>query len=152
MSHPSTPSNAHSSPELRVIRPLELASHARRANAGVSRLEGITHELVGADQLWVGMTVLEPGRGTGPHHHGALETGMYVVSGRVRLRWGSRLESETEMEVGDLIFVPPMMPHQEINCSTDEPAIWMVVWGGRREIVRLGPDESGVYSVGQDCD
>ena len=72
----------------RVIRPLELVSHAI-ATAGISQIPAITHELVGADKLWIGMTVLEPGAGTGPHHHGDNETGIYVVAGRVRLRWGA---------------------------------------------------------------
>jgi hypothetical protein len=37
----------------RIIRPLELVSHATAA-FGVSRLPAITHELVGAESLWMG--------------------------------------------------------------------------------------------------
>ncbi|HJZ59271.1 MAG TPA: cupin domain-containing protein [Gemmataceae bacterium] len=130
--------------EARVIRPLELVSHAIGA-AGVSRLPAITQELVGAEKLWVGMTVLEPGARTGPHHHGDNETGVYLVAGWVRLRWGARLESEAELEVGDLVFVPPHLPHEESNPSIDEPAVWVVVWGARQVYVPLEPDADGVY-------
>ena len=105
--------------ETRVIRPLELALHAIES-AGISRIPAITHELVGADKLWIGMTILEPGTATGPHHHGGNETGVYIVGGRLRLRWGSRLDSEAELRVGDLLYVPPYMPHEEINLSVDE--------------------------------
>jgi uncharacterized RmlC-like cupin family protein len=130
--------------EARIIRPLELVSHAIEA-AGVSRLPAITHELVGADKLWIGMTVLEPGASTGPHHHGDRETGVYVVAGRVSLRWGPRLESVDELEVGDLTFVPPHLPHEEVNPSADEPAVWVVVWDGHGVCVPLMPNADGVY-------
>lgn len=128
----------------RIIRPLDLVSHARAA-ADFSRYPAITRELVGAEKLWVGMTILEPGTRTGPHHHGDLETGVYVVAGRLRLRWGTRLESEAELEVGDLAFVPPRMPHEEVNSSMDEPAVWVVVWNDRMVHVLLAPDADGVF-------
>ena len=131
-------------PGPRIIRPLELVSRAV-ASGGISRLPAITRELVGADRLWIGMMVLEPGIGTGPHHHGDHETGVYVVAGRVRLRWGDRLESETELGVGDLWFMPPRTPHQELNPSADEPAVWVVVWNDRQVVVPLVPDADGVY-------
>lgn len=130
----------------RVIRPLELVSHAIAA-AVISRIPAITHELVGADKLWIGMTVLETGSSTGPHHHGDNETGLYLVAGRLRLRWGERLESETELEVGDLLFVPPHLPHEEVNPSEDEAAIWVVVWSDRQLHVLLEPDAKGVYQL-----
>jgi uncharacterized RmlC-like cupin family protein len=132
--------------EPRVIRPLELVSHAIAAT-GISRIPAITQELVGADKLWIGMTVLEPGSGTGPHHHGDNETGVYLVAGRLRLRWGERLESETELEIGDLLFVPPYLPHEEVNPSEDEAAIWVVVWSDRQLHVPLEPDANGVYQL-----
>jgi uncharacterized RmlC-like cupin family protein len=131
--------------DARVIRPLELVSHAIAA-AGVSRIPAITHELVGADKLWIGMAVLEPGTGTGPHHHGDNETGVYLVAGRVRLRWGMRLEAEAELEVGDLAFLPPSLPHEEINASPDEAAVWVVVWNARQVFVPLERDADGVYA------
>jgi uncharacterized RmlC-like cupin family protein len=119
-------------------------SHAIAA-AGISRIPAITHELVGADKLWIGITVLEPGSSTGPHHHADNETGVYLVAGRLRLRWGERLESEAELEVGDLLFVPPHLPHEEINESVDEPAVWVVVLSDRQVYVPLESDVNGVY-------
>lgn len=78
-----------------------------------------------------GVTVLEPGAGIGPHHHDC-ETGIYLVSGRIRLRWGERLESAAELEVGDFAFVPSRVPYEETNLSADEAAVWVVV-RSRRE-------------------
>jgi uncharacterized RmlC-like cupin family protein len=37
------------------------------------------------------------------------------------MRWGDALEFVAEAGPGDFIFVPPFVPHQEINASTDEP-------------------------------
>jgi uncharacterized RmlC-like cupin family protein len=37
------------------------------------------------------------------------------------MRWGDALEFVAEAGPGDFIYVPPYVPHQEINASTDEP-------------------------------
>jgi uncharacterized RmlC-like cupin family protein len=50
---------------------------------------------------------VQPDAKTGPHHHGELETVLYVVKGRVRMRWGDRLELSDEAGAGDFIYVPP---------------------------------------------
>lgn len=36
------------------------------------------------------------------------------------MRWGEQLEFTAEAGPGDFIFVPPYVPHQEINASADE--------------------------------
>ena len=43
-----------------------------------------------------------------------------MVRGRARMRWGKHLEFVAEAGPGDFIFVPPYVPHQEINASPDE--------------------------------
>ena len=35
-------------------------------------------------------------------------------------RWGDQLQFVAEAGPGDFIYVPPFVPHQEINASTDE--------------------------------
>jgi uncharacterized RmlC-like cupin family protein len=35
------------------------------------------------------------------------------------MRWGDRLEYVAEAGPGDFIFVPPYVPHQEINADPD---------------------------------
>jgi len=44
---------------------------------------------------------------TGAHHHGPVESVIYVVSGRARMRWGDKLEFVAEAGPGDFIYVPP---------------------------------------------
>jgi uncharacterized RmlC-like cupin family protein len=43
------------------------------------------------------------------------------VRGKARMRWGEALEFTAEAGPGDFIYVPPYVPHQEINASDTEP-------------------------------
>src|SRR5260370_37641462 len=87
---------------------------------GMNRAAAINLARVGAQKIWAGTVDIHPNAKTGVHHHGALESVIYVVRGRARMRWGNRLEYVAEAGPGDFIFVPPYVPHQEINASTDE--------------------------------
>jgi uncharacterized RmlC-like cupin family protein len=87
---------------------------------GMNRAAAIDFARVGARRLWAGTVHIHAGAGTGAHHHGPLESVIYVVRGRARMRWGERLEFTAEAGPGDFIYVPPFVPHQEINASSDE--------------------------------
>lgn len=102
---------------------------------GMTRAAAITHAQAGASKLWAGTMLVEPAAKTGPHHHGELETILYVVTGRVRMRWGNELELTDEAQAGDFIYVPPYVPHQEINASPDESCEAVVVRSGQDPIV-----------------
>src|ERR1700677_4011402 len=94
---------------------------------GMTRAAAITHARAGANKLWAGTVVVEPDAKTGAHHHGELETVLYIVRGRARFRWGEQLEYFAEAGPGDFIFVPPYVPHQEMNASPDTPVEAVVV-------------------------
>jgi uncharacterized RmlC-like cupin family protein len=88
---------------------------------GMQRAVAVSGERVGAQGLWAGTVTILPGARTGAHHHGLLESVIYVVSGLARMRWGERLEYTAEVGPGGFVFVPPYVPHQEINALDDEP-------------------------------
>ncbi|MBV7338321.1 cupin domain-containing protein [Chloroflexi bacterium TSY] len=88
---------------------------------GMTRASAINQATAGANKLWAGTVEIHPNAKTGAHHHGELESVIYIVSGRARMRWGERLEYVAEAGPGDFIYVPPYVPHQEINASKDEP-------------------------------
>jgi uncharacterized RmlC-like cupin family protein len=88
---------------------------------GMNRAAAIDFARAGARKLWAGTVRIDANAKTGAHHHGALESVIYVVRGRARMRWGERLEYVAEAGPGDFIFVPPYVPHQEINASPDQP-------------------------------
>ena len=87
---------------------------------GMDRAVAIDKLRVGAQKIWAGTVHIHPDAKTGAHHHGALESVIFVIKGRARMRWGERLEFTAEAGPGDFIFVPPFVPHQEINASADE--------------------------------
>jgi uncharacterized RmlC-like cupin family protein len=60
---------------------------------------------------------------------------IYIVRGRARFRWGERLEFVEEAGPGDFIYVPPFVPHQEINATNTEPVEAVLVRSGQEPIV-----------------
>ena len=90
---------------------------------------------MGAGKLWAGTVTIQPDARTGPHHHGELESVIYVVCGKARMRWGERLEYYAEAGPGDFIFVPPYVPHQEINASPEEPLRCVLIRSDQQPIV-----------------
>ena len=56
------------------------------------RAAAIDFRRVGSKKLWAGTVLIHPNAKTGAHHHGALESVIYVVRGAARMRWGERLE------------------------------------------------------------
>jgi uncharacterized RmlC-like cupin family protein len=102
---------------------------------GMNRAAAITHARAGASKLWAGTVTIHPNAKTGAHHHGELESVIYVVKGRARMRWGDHLEFAAEAGPGDFIYVPPYVPHQEINAGADEPLECVLVRSGQEPIV-----------------
>ncbi len=119
---------------IRIVRAGELDTNTPQTQ-GMTRAAAITHATAGASKLWAGTVVVEPNVRTGAHHHGELETVLYIVKGRARFRWGANLEFAGEAGPGDFIYVPPFVPHQEINARTDEPVEAVVVRSGQDPIV-----------------
>ena len=88
---------------LRIVRSGELDSNTPQT-PGMNRAEAISRARVGAQKLWAGTVMVQPNAKTGPHHHGELETVIYVVRGRARFRWGNHLEFVDEAGPGDFVY------------------------------------------------
>src|SRR5919201_41662 len=106
-----------------------------RARPGMDRKAAIDYARVGAQKIWAGTVNIRPNAKTGAHHHGELESVIYVVRGKARMRWGDQLEFMAEAGPGDFIFVPPFVPHQEINASSSEPLECVVVRSDNEAVV-----------------
>lgn len=119
---------------IRIVRAGELDTNTPQT-PGMTRAAAITHARAGAEKLWAGTVVVEPSARTAAHHHGELETVLYIVKGRARFRWGDHLEFSEEAGPGDFIYVPPYVPHQEMNARADEPVEAVVVRSGQEPIV-----------------
>ena len=119
---------------VRIVHHGQLNSNTAQT-PGMQRKAAISRVSAGADRIWAGTVEIQPGARTGPHHHGPLESVIYVLHGRARMRWGDRLEFAAEAGPGDFIYVPPHVPHQEINASEDEPLSCVVVRSDQEPVV-----------------
>src|SRR5215469_10836677 len=108
---------------------------------GMHREAAISRASAGAEKIWAGTVIIQPGAQTGAHHHGALESVIYVVAGRARMRWGDRLEFVAEAGPGDFIYVPPFVPHQEINANASESLECVVIRSDNEAVVVSLPIE-----------
>src|SRR5256885_14655879 len=105
---------------VRVIRGDQLDLNTAQT-PGMERAAAINLARVGAQKLWAGTVKIHANAKTGAHHHGPVESVIYVVSGKARMRWGDRLEFTAEAGPGGFIFVPPDVPPQEVKPGRDQP-------------------------------
>jgi|SRR5208282_1429663 uncharacterized RmlC-like cupin family protein len=119
---------------VKIIRADQLDSNTPQT-PGMDRAAAITHARTGANKLWAGTVTIHANAKTGAHHHGELESVIYVVSGRARMRWGEHLEYVADAGPGDFIYVPPFVPHQEINANHEEPLSCVIVRSGQEPVV-----------------
>jgi len=119
---------------VRVVKGTELDPNTAQT-PGMTRAAAITHARAGAEKIWAGTVVIHPNAKTGAHHHGPVESVLYVVRGRARMRWGERLEYTAEAGPGDFIYVPPYVPHQEINANREQPLECVVIRSGQEPVV-----------------
>ncbi|GHO51100.1 cupin domain-containing protein [Ktedonospora formicarum] len=144
----SSQSNKHSSWEwaVRVVKPNQFDSNTPQTE-GMRRVSAISKQLADTKGIWAGVTTVEAHVGTGKHHHGEQETVIYVATGSVQMAWGDNLEFQTDAEGGDFIYVPPFVPHKEINAG-DIPSQWIIVRTGQEPIVvNLEPMDSDQQAI-----
>jgi len=120
--------------EIRIVRPHERDAGTAQT-PGMTRVAGVSAATCGSSGVWMGQFTNEPGFRSGAHHHGDAESAIYVLSGRLRMRWGDRLEHEAKAAAGDFIFVPARLVHQEINVSESEGVVGILARGGQENVV-----------------
>jgi uncharacterized RmlC-like cupin family protein len=102
---------------------------------GMNRQVAISGKRTGSASLWAGTNHIKPGETTGAHHHGALESVIFIISGHAVMRWGERLEYITKAGPGDFLLVPALLPHQELNASDVEDLHCALVRSGPEEVI-----------------
>jgi uncharacterized RmlC-like cupin family protein len=101
----------------------------------MNREVAISGSRTGSRRLWAGTNRVEGGAKTGAHHHGDLESVIYIVYGNAIMRWGNRLEFIAQAGPGDFLYVPAGLPHQESNASETEELHCVLVRSGPEEVV-----------------
>ena len=122
--------------DVRVVRPHERDASTAQT-PGMARVAGVSPSTCGAAGVWMGEVTTEPRFRSGAHHHGDVESAIYVLRGKMRMRWGERLEQRLDAEPGDFVFVPAQTVHQEMSISDEQLVI----------ILARGSDENVVVNV-----
>ena len=126
---------------LRVIRAGESSGDTAQT-PGMARSETISGRQVEAQSLWMGTTVMAPASRSGDHHHGASETGIYVVSGHPAFVFrdpATGALARLETGAGDFVWVPPDLPHREENPDPETAAV-VVIARSTQEAIVVGVD------------
>lgn len=119
--------------EVRLIQPGDRDDNTAQT-PGLRRETAIDGKLVGARNLWMGYARMDPGVSSAPHHHGRSESGVYLLRGTCRFRFGENLEKAIDAQRGDFLYIPPYAVHEEVNLSSEEPVEFVVVRGSSENI------------------
>ena len=107
---------------MKVVKP----GPDREVPRGVVGGSEISQATTGASNIYMGVFRVPPGARSRPHYHENCESTCYMLSGRMKIRWGDHLEQELVLEPRDLLYVPPRETHVLENLSDSEPAEYVV--------------------------
>jgi uncharacterized RmlC-like cupin family protein len=116
--------------------------------AAADRLTGdytpglVREQAVATEAMWAGLVRTDAGMTSGWHHHGDYETAIYVLSGRLRMEWGSGGSEVVEAEPGDFVHVPRRTTHRESNPSSEESQLIVVRAGTGEPVFNVGEPEN----------
>ena len=108
------------------------ASERKRETTQTPGME--REQAVRTPSMWAGVAKTEGHTFSGWHHHGAYESAIYVLRGRIRLEFGKGGKDVLEAAAGDTLYVAPGEIHREGN-PDDEASELVVVRGGSGDIV-----------------
>ncbi len=110
---------------VRVIPSDQLDSNTAQTQ-GMDRKAAVNFARVGAQKLWAGTVHIHPDARTGAHHHGPLESVIFVVKGRARMRWGEALEFVAEaVQATSSMFHPSCRIRRSMQARV---TFWNAFW------------------------
>jgi len=86
----------------------------------------VSQATTGAENIYMGVFRVPAGAQSMPHYHADCESAVYMLSGRLNVRWGEGLEHAISLEPGDMAYVPPRETHLLENPSEVEVAEYVV--------------------------
>lgn len=93
---------------------------------GIRYLGGLSGANAGATRLSMNVATIPSGAVAYAHIHVDFEVMLYILSGRVRHRYGENLTLALDNEAGDFIYIEPGVPHEVYNLSDTEPVVAVV--------------------------
>ena len=107
---------------MKVIKP----GPDREVPRGVVGGSEISQATTGAHNLYMGVFRVPAGAQSRPHYHESCESAVFMLSGRLRVRWGDQLAEQVDLEPRDMVYVPPRETHVLENLSESEYAEYVV--------------------------
>jgi uncharacterized RmlC-like cupin family protein len=92
----------------------------------------VREQAVKTEEMWAGFARTDAGMVSGWHHHGEYESAIYVLTGSLRMEFGSAGEETFDAGPGDFVFVGKGVVHRESNPSTEQGTV-VVVRAGQGE-------------------
>ena len=108
---------------MKVVKP---AGEDRATPRGVVGGAEISQATTGATNIYMGVFRVPAGAQSRPHYHESCESAVYMLSGRLEVKWGDQLEQTVRLEPGDMVYVPPRETHLLTNLSDAEAAEYVV--------------------------
>ncbi len=108
---------------MKVVKPSNVDRDLPRGVVGGAEISQAT---TGAHNIYMGLFRVPPGARSRPHYHANCESAVYMLRGRLEVKWGDDLEESVEIGPGDMVYVPPQETHILHNLSNEEPAEYVV--------------------------
>ena len=108
---------------MKVVKP---EGHHRETPRGVVGGAEISQATTGATNIYMGVFRVPAGARSRPHYHENCESAVYMLSGRLEVRWGDHLEETVAIGPGDMVYVPPRETHILQNLSDTDAAEYVV--------------------------
>jgi len=100
-------------------------------------------ECVRTTSMWAGIAKTAGHTFSGWHHHGAYESVIQVLQGRLRLEFGRGGTDVLEATAGETLYVAPGEIHREGNPGDESSEIFVVRGGSGELVVNVpGPSEA----------
>ena len=107
---------------MKVVKP----GPDREVPRGVVGGAEISQATAGAHNIYMGVFRVPAGARSRPHYHANCESAVYMLSGKLEVKWGQHLEESVVIGPGDMVYVPPRETHILENLSDTEPAEYVV--------------------------
>jgi uncharacterized RmlC-like cupin family protein len=107
---------------MKVVKP----SQERDVPRGVVGGSEVSQATAGANSIYMGIFRVPPGARSRPHYHANCESAVYMLRGKLDVKWGDDLEESVQIGPGDMVYVPPQETHILHNLSDSEAAEYVV--------------------------
>jgi uncharacterized RmlC-like cupin family protein len=111
------------------------------SGVGVESTSGMVRETLFSDEnVWVGISQAGPAE-SGWHHHGDMDTYVYILDGRSVVEYGPGGKQTAEVTAGSVVCVARGVVHRDINPGPGNLVGFLVRVGQGPDVVNVsGPD------------